>query len=116
MLTHYNDIADVVSPDDSYIDGFISTDFQEFDDYLNPLGFFEASKTLKVPELSLENEVDWLSLVLSNKRTGLVIECADIPIPDSMQAAKNLKADLGFIPMSRFRVHAKPTNGVVRDL
>ena len=116
MLTHYTDLSQVIKPDDNYIDGFTSTNFAEFQSYLNPLGFFKAPQSLKVPAPSLEDAGEYVDIVLFNNRTGLMIECSDMLVPDSMQISRKQKAELGFIPMSRFRVHAKPTNLVIKEL
>ena len=111
------DLREIVTADSRYIDCYVSTDGSEVVDVLESLGYGitrEETDSQTGFGSCYDQDTLWdlLHSTLQNGRTGLLVECIDVPLGE----ASGRRADIGFMPMSKFRVHTNGSTNVAREI
>ena len=105
MLSRSKDLGKIVDGDSRYINGFVSTDTLEFEFYLREmLHFHQPSSSFQIVNGDSVGEDNHGYELLVKDQNRFPIECVDLPLPSYAQS-KKFKVDLGFVPMSWFRLH-----------
>jgi hypothetical protein len=98
-----NGIEEIAERSDGFIDCYVSTNSDEVGWILERCGYRQV-QCLETKPVSEGDDYFSLSLYFRHGATDMEIECIDIPIEESMGRRK----EIGFMPMSKFRVY---TNG-----
>lgn len=117
MLQRLSHIEDLQGKVNSYVDCYVSTDASEVAEFLVEMGFLDTTSDRK-ERTSLRDVYrdkgyfDLWGESLKDPRTGLEIDCVDIPLEEALGKRK----DIDFTPMSTLRVYTNGSPNVVRIL
>lgn len=110
MITKVKDLGELITSGGDFIDCFVSTDAIEMRELLFNLGFRDPCD--KSPFLTAYFEFGSFGIGLKLKKTGLRIDCVDIP----MDEAQRRECDIGFIAVSKLRVYVNGNPNISREL
>jgi len=114
MIQQLCSIEDFLKKTNSYIDCYISTTADEVEEILFEIGFKDITSDEKNRK-TLYDDTYYFDLYytsVKNKKTGLEIDCIDIPIEEAIAKRK----EIDFMPMSKFRVYTNGSPNIVKIL
>ena len=108
MLTRINSIEELAIRVNGHVDCYVSTDASEVEDVFVQMGFkfttdYKTDRKTLCDIYEDAGNFEYGSSV-RNPKTDLEIDCVNIPIQEALERIK----EIGFMPMSKFRVY---TNG-----
>jgi len=110
MERRLGDIEQLATRKNQFVDCYFSSN--ELSCILEPLGFEDNYSGTERQTLSdLYGDYRYEELLIHSK-TGLEIDCVEIPIEEALKVSK----EIGFMPMSKFRVYINGSKNAIKIL